>query len=304
MHTISGNHLRGFLLASVTAVLWGILPITLKEVLAEMDPYTITFFRFASSALVLAVWLLTTKQLPRIRQFSVGSTGLLLLASVFLTLNYGFYIVGLNFLEPKTAQVLIQLAPFLLLIGSVLWFKEPFSTAQRRGAVILFCGLLLFFNQRLLELFTALTQYTQGVLLIVIAAIAWAIYAMAQKQLLKNLTSVQVMLLIYLFGAAAFLPLSDLGRVFEITPWAVLMLIFCCLNTLIGYGAFAEAMNHWHASKVSAVLATTPLVTIVSLDLCSWLAPEYFAEVELGVVSTIGALMVVGGSVFTALNKR
>jgi len=303
MHTISGNYLRGFFLASITAVLWGILPITLKEVLAEMDPYTITFYRFASAALVLIGWLLAKGQLPKARQFDRNTLLLLSTSALFLIINYGCYIFGLNFLDPKTAQVLIQLAPFLLLIGSVILFAEPFSRAQAVGAVVLFSGLLLFFNQRLFELFTAMSLYSIGVLLIAVAAVAWAIYALAQKQLLKHLTSVQAMLMIYLCGAVAFLPFSEPASVATISPWALAMLIFCCLNTLIGYGAFAEAMNHWHASKVSAVLATTPLVTIVSLDLSSWLVPEHFAPVHLGVISTIGALLVVAGSVITALKK-
>lgn len=303
MHTISGNHLRGCLLASVTAVLWGILPISLKEVLVEMDPYTITFFRFGSAALVLWAWLLAKGQLPKLRQFQGNMSGLMLVSSLCLTINYGCYILGLNYLDPKTAQVLIQLAPFLLLVGSVLLFKEPFSRAQTLGAVVLLAGLLLFFNERLVELFTAMSQYTLGVLLIVVAAVAWAVYALTQKQLLKQLTSVQAMLLIYVCGSVVFFPFSDVGSLMALSPWALGMLIFCCLNTLIGYGAFAEAMNHWHASKVSAVLATTPLVTIISLDLSSWLAPEHFTPVHLGVISSIGAMMVVGGSVITALKK-
>lgn len=42
MHISSGRWLYGLSLALLTAVLWGILPIKLKEVLQVMDPITVT----------------------------------------------------------------------------------------------------------------------------------------------------------------------------------------------------------------------------------------------------------------------
>ena len=41
--------------------------------------------------------------------------------------NYLLYIWGLDHITPGAAQILIQLAPLLLLIGSVVIFKERFS---------------------------------------------------------------------------------------------------------------------------------------------------------------------------------
>ena len=47
--------------------------------------------------------------------------------------------------------------------------------------------------------------------------------------------------------------------------WA--LLAFCGVNTLIAYGSFAEAMAHIEASKVSAILALTPLITVTTVHL-------------------------------------
>ncbi len=43
-------------------------------------------------------------------------------------------------------------------------FKEKLSWNQKVGALLLFIGLLTFFNARLVELFTSLTTYTKGLL--------------------------------------------------------------------------------------------------------------------------------------------
>jgi len=69
---------------------------------------------------------------------------------------------------------------------------------------------------------------------------------------------------------------------------------------LIAYGSFAEAMVHIEASKVSTILALTPLITfaVVHLFPISGLAVEPLTTLSIG-----GAILVVAGSMVTALNK-
>jgi drug/metabolite transporter (DMT)-like permease len=82
------------------------------------------------------------------------------------------------------------------------------------------------------------------------------------------------------------------------------MLLFCGLNTLMAYGAFAEALEHWEASRVSAVLALTPLVTLVAVWAVSLLAPTLIAPERLTALSVLGAILVVAGSVAVAIGKN
>ncbi|PZW86925.1 EamA-like transporter family protein [Pseudomonas sp. 2848] len=49
MHISSGRWVQGLLLALLTAFLWGILPIKLKQVLQVMDPVTVTWYRLSVS---------------------------------------------------------------------------------------------------------------------------------------------------------------------------------------------------------------------------------------------------------------
>ena len=48
-----------------------------------------------------------------------------------------------------------------------------------------------------------------GVLLVIVAAITWAAYALAQKQLLMHFNSQQIMWFIYVAGAVCFMPFID-----------------------------------------------------------------------------------------------
>ncbi|AGI23526.1 DMT family transporter [Pseudomonas sp. MT3] len=301
MHVSSGRWQFGLFLALITAVLWGILPIKLKEVLKVMDPVTVTWFRLVVSGGVLLVYLTLTRQLPAFRPIGRRGAGLVLAAILGLTGNYVFYLIGLRMLTPGTTQLVIQIAPILLLLGSLLVFKESFSVGQGLGLAVLLTGFGLFFNQRLAELFGSLGDYTTGVLIVVFAAFVWTAYGLAQKQLLTQWTSVQVMMVIYLGCAALLTPWAYPLEALQLSPLQGWLLLACCLNTLVAYGAFAEALAHWEASRVSATLAITPLVTFASVALAASWWPDYVHPENLNGLAYVGALLVVGGSALTAL---
>ncbi len=302
MHQITGKSLIGFLLALTTAVLWGVLPIALKILLEAVTANTITAIRFLVAAIMVGIWLGLRGKLPNLDLLKRPKLSLLLLISIVgLLLNYILYLTGLDRLTAETAQTLIQLAPFLMMLGGIWIFKERLLLWQKIGAWTLVAGLLLFFNERLLTLIAQAGSETVGVLLVIAAAVTWAAYALAQKQLLVTYSSKQIMYLIYFAGALAFIPVSDLSPLvtFSVLQWS--LLLFCCLNTVVAYGAFAEALHHWEASKVSAVLAITPLVTIGSAKILAWNWPELISAQQLNGWSLLGACLVVVGSALTAL---
>lgn len=302
MHQASGRAALGFFLALTTAVLWGILPIALKVLLEYMTASTLTAIRFLVAAAMVGGWLWWRKQLPNLRLLSRQGMWLLLIAIIGLLANYLMYMSGLTYLTAETGQVVIQLAPFLMMVGGVLLFKERLLFWQKIGAVVLVSGLLLFFNDRLFSLLLDINDESLGVLLIIGAGITWAAYALAQKQLLVHYSSKQIMYVIYVAGVIAFIPISDFSPFMQLTGWHWFFLLFCCLNTVVAYGAFAEALHHWEASKVSAVLAITPLVTIAFANLLAWFNPAWLSPQPLNVLAWLGALMVVAGSMTTALS--
>lgn len=295
--------LQGFLLSMVTAILWGALPLFLKLSLLQLDASTITFFRFFFAFSFVFLVLALKKELPVKRQFNNKTTWLVVFAGVGLTANYVTNVIGLELIDPESAQVLIQLAPFLLMIGGVVLFNEPFSKVQKAGATVLLLGFLLFFKDNLQTLFSGLGQYTLGVLVMLVAAITWVAYALAQKWLLNIFTARQLTMMIYLFGAILLIPLSDISAVFSISWLTAGALLFCCLNTLIAYGSFAKAMSIWQASKVSAVIALAPIFTILSMTYAVLWFPEYFQSSELTKTAYAGAFLVVIGSMLTALGR-
>ncbi|QHG19602.1 DMT family transporter [Nostoc sp. ATCC 53789] len=303
LHQSSGRWRLGLVLSLLTVLLWGILPIALAVILQVLDVYTVVWFRFSVSFLLLAVYLGIRGKLPKLEQLRSASWKLLAIATLFLGINYFFFTQGLSLTSPANAEVLIQLSTLLLGFGGLVIFKERYRLYQWIGVSVMICGYVLFFREQLTNLITAHGTYLLGSVFIALGSMSWAIYALAQKQLLQSLSSASIMLIIYGGCALLFTPLAKVKSLLILNPFHLGMLLFCAFNTLIAYGAFSESLEHWEASRVSAVIALAPVVTLIAVAVVSVIAPNWIPSEHFSFVAILGAGLVVTGSVAIALGK-
>lgn len=295
--------LLGFLFALTTAMAWGSLPLALKQVVAVMDAKTIVWYRFVVATISLFILLACTNNLPKFRQFNRNYIIWTIVGVLGLSANFFLFNSSLNYIEPSIAQIFIHVSSFGMLVLGVFLFKEKLGLHQKLGLAILIIGLALFFNDRF-TLFFSLNASTIGILLSISAALIWVSYGLAQKVMLRSFTAQQILLLMYLGCAVVFTPTVELSQVLALTPFAWGCFIYCCLNTMIGYGAYAEALNRWDVSKVSVVLTLVPLFTILFSHIAHAFAPEDFANPQLNTVSYIGAFVVVLGASLSAIGHK
>ena len=303
LHRASGRSGLGVVLAVITMILWAVLAPALKVTLAEMDAYTITWYRFLVSTVVIGAVLAYRGQLPRIGRLSRGVQGLLVVATGFLAANYILFLLGLKHTTPANTQVLIQLAPLLLAVGGLGVFGERFTRPQWLGFVVLLLGLVAFCRDQLGFSGADFGEYRFGSALVVAAAVTWAIYGLAQKQLLATLPSQAIMLCLYAGCVVLFTPLSTPSQLLGMDRLGLGMLLFCALNTVVAYGAFAEALVHCDASRVAAVLALTPLATIATASIAASFWPGLGVASHISSTGFVGVGLVVAGALLTALGR-
>ncbi len=184
----------GILLALTTAMCWGALPIAMKQVLEVMEPPTVVFYRFLMASIGLGAILAVKGKLPPLRIFRKPRWLVLLaIATGGLFGNFILFSSSLQYLSPTASQVIGQLSPVGMMVASVFILKEKMRGTQIIGASMLLCGLVMFFNTSLIEIFTRLTDYTWGVIFGVGAATVWVSYGVAQKVLLRRLASQQIL---------------------------------------------------------------------------------------------------------------
>ncbi|HHX2516745.1 TPA: DMT family transporter [Neisseria subflava] len=294
----------GFSLALLATMTWGSLPVIAQQALKAVDAPTLVWIRFLVASLVLFVLLGLTGKLPRPSEFSKQTLFLLVLGIIGISANFVLVAMGLHYISPTTTQVLWQLSPFTMILVGVGVFKEAFTRWQKIGLMLLLTGLVMFFNDKFGELFS-LGSYAVGVIMAASGSMIWVCYGVAQKLLSKHFNSQQILLMIYFCSSFVFLPFAEPSQIAHIgNPFLWGCFIYCCLNTLIGYGSFGEALSHWDASKVSIVTTLIPVFTMIFSTIGHYLAPDYFAASDMNIVSYVGAMVVVAGALLAVAGEK
>lgn len=297
------NPVLGLFYALLATATWGTLPIIAQPILSVMNAQTFVWYRFMIAGLGLFFFFVLTKRLPTASAFTPRIIKLIILGVIGLAGNFFLFSEALNYISPTTNQVLWQLAPFTMILCGVLIFKEKFGFHQKIGLILLVGGLLAFFNEKMAEIFQ-FGSYALGIIIAASAAIIWVCYGIAQKLLLQTFTSQQILLIIYLGCTLVLMPFTTPSQLFELKGFLLGSFIYCCMNTLIGYGAYAEALNHWDATKVSVITILLPVFTMLFSHLGHYFFPTTFAELKMNGLSYLGAFIVVTGSLLSAIGHK
>jgi len=284
----------GLLMASATAFLWGFLAIVMKVVSEEVDSVTIVWFRFtfAFGVLAAAIGWRDRRRLVVLRRPPV----LAVLAALCLCANYVGYMQGLALTTPSFAQILIQLAPLLLAVAGVAFFKERLNRAQVAGVLLTVVGFVLFYWDKFDSGVVEAGALQLGLGLLVGASVTWAGYAALQKLLVQrghapqDLNLVLYSLPILLLGAWA-----DFGLLAELDLLTWALLVFLGLNTLLAYGALGEALKRLPAYQVSLIITCNPLITLGVMELLLALEMAWVPADAVSWLGYLAALFVVAG---------
>ena len=200
-----------------------------------------------------------------------------------------FYLLGVQHTSPGNAQLLIQLAPLLMALGGIFVFREHYRPGQWLGLAMIAAGWRCSSATR-----PRRSPWARALTCSVRRWWCWRrwsgpLYALMQKQLLTRLASPAIQVFIYLLASVVLLPLAHPRALLALDARHAWLLAFCAINTLVAYGAFAEALAHWEASRVSAILATTPLLTLATIAAVHGLWPEAIAAERVGAWGYVGA---------------
>ena len=302
-HVASGRHALGMSLALMTALMWGALPVILKVLLKDIDPYTLTWCRFLAALVIIGP--LTARRGELGPVLALRGPALLLLAACALCMtgNFSLYLDGLRYIPPSTAQIVMQLSPVFVLLGGLIVFRESFSRLQFLGFIVLFLGMALFFNQRYGELLSGLNAYAKGLLIIALSAFLWSTFSLTQKQLLNYISGGAVLTVAYATGIVVLFPFVHLEQLVSFTQFHVLLFVVSVFLTLSSYLFFAEALRHLEASRTGVIVALTPLLTVAIAALAALFTDAVETE-PLNALALLGAGLVVTGSICSSLGRK
>lgn len=189
--------------------LWGIMSPISKSIFLTgvISAFSLTNMRMVGAA---AFFWIASLFMPR---ESVTKRDLLLLfaASLFgITLNQGFFVVGLSYTTPIDASVVASLTPIITMILAAFIQKEPMTGKKVIGVFMGLTGaLILILDGAGSTSGGSLSGgRVMGDLFCLIAEVSFAIYYVAFKGLISRYTPVTLMKWMFLFATICCLPIG------------------------------------------------------------------------------------------------
>lgn len=296
------DYTKGIIYASITAIFWGFLAIALKVAVREVEPATIVWFRFVVAFIMLSVWQLAKN--PSSFKILKKPPFLLIIAGIALSWNYMGYMLGIDYTTPSNAQLFIQTGPITLAIAGFVFFKEKLKRNQVIGFSVAIIGFSFFYRDQLSAFFDSQEKYNLGVLLTLSGAIAWATYAILQKQLVTKFSTQSLNLFLFGFPAIIYLPFINLAPLFQLhwTWW--LLLVFLGANTFIAYTCLAQALKYLEANKVSIIIIINPMITFITMGILTKLNVDWVAHERFTMFTILGAALVFSGAILVVKKSK
>lgn len=284
-------NLAGILFALSAAFLWGILPVYLRVAADYVPIVTIVWFRYTFAFFgLLAFQSLKAKNGTKMLAPSKGG----ILCGVFLVLSSIFYAKGAVIGGPTTAELLIKISQPMTIAASFILFKERFTKLQTLGMLIAIIGFYLFYTGKG-EVLADLQNVNASVLVILVSAACWCIFAIIQKRLSFTHSSGSINLLIYATGGIMLLPFVTWSNLSGLSTYVWILLIGTGLNTLLGYGAYGEAASRINLSQTTMIITLSPIFTLITMKLLSHFSITEVKEEHIGLLSLVGVFSVIIG---------
>ncbi len=243
----------------VTVTLWGSAFVGIRAAGKELSPGSIALGRLLVSCSVLGgVALVRREPLPR-RWDVVAITA-------FGVLFLGVYSVTLNAAERRvdagTAAMLINTGPILIAILAGIFLKEGFPRWLFAGCAVAFSGCVLIG----LANSQSSSRAGLGIVLLIVAAFAYATAVVIQKPVLARASPLQVTWLGCAAATIACLPFAPtLASEVSKAPataigWTIYLGLF---PTALGFATWAYALRRMSAGRLASLAYLIPLVAIL-----------------------------------------
>jgi drug/metabolite transporter (DMT)-like permease len=294
---------KGLIAALSVALCWSFLAILLKYALVFTDSVTIVWYRMLVAFVAMVLWFLWQKRASDLKVLSISPLGPLALAGLALGFNYLGFMKGVHYTSPANTQIFIQLGPLSLAVVGIFLFGETLTRIQMLGFVICSMGFALFFQDRLSLPDTIRESFYIGLTWIILAALAWTLFATIQKRLLLKWKSSQINTYIYLVSSLVFLPWVNWSDLAQCSFSAHLFLIFLGINNLVAYGSLSIAIQNLPLTQVTPIITLNPLLTLVLIAVIDGMGWAFIPKDPISVTGYLGAVLAILGTIIV-LSKR
>ncbi len=263
-----------------------------KRALDELPLWEVALVRFGLSGLVFAALLWQRRaRIPRRDLLGLAALGV-----VAVPVNQGFFLAGLAMSTPGHAALLYALTPIFVFVIARLRLGERTTALKVLGIAVALAGVVIVLFARGSVGLGGSSRVLLGDLLILLAVVAWAIFAVGGKIYAERYGPIVSTGAAIVAGTVLYLPFgvafSDLHRFAHLSPmgWASLAYLVV-LTSIVSYLLYYWSLARAEASRVAIWSNLQPVLTA----LLAWAA---YGE-RLSAPFLAGGAMVLAGVVLT-----
>jgi drug/metabolite transporter (DMT)-like permease len=233
-----------------------------KRALDELPPWEVALARFTLAGIVFGALLWVKRvRIPRRDLFGLAALGF-----VAVPLNQGFFLAGLALSTPGHAALLYALTPIFVFVIARLRLGERATALKLLGIAVAFAGVTIVLLARGSVALGGSRRMLLGDLLILLAVVAWAIFAVGGKRYAERYGAIVSTSAAIVAGTLLYLPvglaLSDLSRFARLSPvgWASLGYLVV-LTSVVAYLLYYWSLSRSEATRVAIWSNLQPVLT-------------------------------------------
>lgn len=192
-------------------------------------------------------------------RFDVKKYGkVILLSGLFMTINFVCYFYALQWSNVAIGMLALFTFPIMTTLLEPIFLKTPFQKVHLLLGTMVLLGIYF-----LAPSFDFNDDMTQGLLMGLVAALAWSIRNLLLKTQIDSFDS--SLLMFYQLGIAMviLLPVLFIYQDERITPQLPYLVFLGLVTTAIGHTLFINSFKHFSVSTASIMASTQPIYGII-----------------------------------------
>ena len=284
-----------YIILSLAMLFWGLSFIWYKQVLVQIKPVTLIFFRLIIASVALWIYLIIIRKTPRVNiKDSWLFIGLAFFEPFLYFLGESY---GIQYVSTTLAAILIATIPLFTPFTSFLFFGEKLNLKNYLGILVSFAGVLLV----ILNDSATYTFSIKGLLLMMLAVFSTQGYLVMLRKVSSKYTTSGIVVIQHTLGIFFFLPLFlimdlsgfKLNSLFSIWFPLLSLGILC---SMVAFLFFTKGVKKIGISRANVFANFIPVYTAVAAYLMLH-EPMHIQKIA-------GMALTIVGVIFTQLNSK
>lgn len=277
--------LRGYLLALISAVSYGLIPLFILPVKALNFPLDTTlFYRFFISALFMLAFLIYKRESLKVNKTEFL---ILLVLGLLYAVSSDCLFLGYQLLTPGIASTVLFVYPVFVALLLALFFKEKITRFTFFSLLITFSGILVLSTNG-----SSFNINFTGLLVCVLCALFYAVYMVIVNKSGMKVSGIKITFYSMLFSAVYYLvKTSWMHEPLIVSPALIRHItVFALVTTVFSITALIYAIQYIGSTPTSIMGALEPVVAVLISVCC-------FGEV-LTWNLVLGVILILTGVIF------